>query len=164
LGHERQTCCNPIVAGEGRNSTLQRYILQKRFDLITPLLISKEHINYFSEGEEDVATGPVIISFQVKEKGKVQAKDGIKAILRTKLVCDLILKLTSSKYTKYFIIPPAVTTSYDKMLQYTKTKYSIAANVNFKKLKSGMSIVFSSVVYNYHIKLTVISPYTGKLQ
>lgn len=44
-----------------------------------------EHVNFYSEGEEDPATGPVIISFESKVKDK-RMSPGAKAIVRMKHV------------------------------------------------------------------------------
>jgi hypothetical protein len=47
--------------------------------------------------------------------------------------------------TKYFVLPSAVSTSFSKMLAYTKTKCSIPPGVHFTKVKYQDDPIFLDV-------------------
>ena len=111
-------------------------------------------MNYFSEGEEDHNTGPVIITFEgkIKNTRASMASVGLKCIVRMKQVIFPIKKSIFqhfSKGTKYLVLPMAVCNSYSKMLSYIKTKFSIPNSLSFSKVKGKDDPSFEEEMIKY---------------
>jgi hypothetical protein len=71
-----------IYIGSNTTFPYTEHFLNKQGMIVQIFLMLREHVNFFADGEEDSATGPVIISFEAKNKDKKFG--GAKAIVRMK--------------------------------------------------------------------------------